>query len=391
MFSCNIFAQVTIEQEGKNVHIVHAISENDNLHKIATYYGVEVFKLKEYNQLVSNELDTLKIIKVPVKVQITTRKKNDGNYVLHKVQEQEQLHAIADLYQTSLTDLKRINQKKKNIVRPGEYLLIPNNFPINTESNNTVISGLLSVGFYSGTDWEGENSTSYNLRGRLSLQNVYKKDKFKILSQGNFNMGFRHEIGSIFYKNIDQFHIRNQFQYHINPNIAIFGLSALKSQFADTNYPLADGSKRLVSSFMAPGFTSLATGFVLNGENFLINFGLFEFKNIFVLQDKIYGVRTYAYGVPRGVKKYTLKGCSIRADINYYESERFNFAASLFSFFNSDIFTMELRGNLTYKLKKWVKLTILGELQYDKFYEKTLQYRTEVLVGVSLYKNKAKR
>ncbi len=387
IFTLGLSAQhAQVDEKGK-VYWMHPIEKNEQLHHIAQLYAIDIITLKEYNNLVDNNIDGLKYIKVPIAIQKSSKLRPKGKYVLHKVQSGEQMHTLASKYNTDLQKLKLLNWREKNLLKEGEYILVPNTLPTNTAANRLTMTAYLSLGFFSGRDWTEENKTSYNIRSRFNLQNVYVYSPFRNVTRFQTGLGYRHEIGQRIYKNIDLFSLRNQMEWHFHKGWAIYTLGSIRSQYMGTNFYREDGSQDLISAFMAPGYTNVSFGLVYVGDFIDLDIGLFEQRNVHVLQDKVYGERDAIFGVPRGDKIFSVRGVSIRADIDYYKSEKFNVLSNFFVFANKDLVTTNFRGELNYRPNKVLRFTFLLEMNYDKAGEySSFQYRTEALIGVGFYK-----
>ena len=383
--SLTAFTQVETDEQGKTFWS-HPIKKGEQLHDIAEKYGLSIQQIKECNQLNNNRIDSLQSLKVPIAVQKNPQMQYEGKYVLYKVKDQERLHTIADQSNTSIQLLKDINRKRDNFLAPGDFILVPNTFPTALQINKFTYNGFLSLGFFTGNTWSEKTVTQYHIRGRITAQNVWYKKPFRNRSRFNSSVGYRHEIGKQFYKNVDRFQLRNQIDYMFNRKWAVYLLTSLNSQYADAYFFDSAGDKNLTSAFMAPGISSLSVGFTYIDNIFTIDCGLFERRTIHILQDKVYGEREIYSGVPRGDKSFYIQGMSLRMDVDYYKSENLNAQITLYSFANLDVQTVDLRSELNFRLSKLIKLTIVSELLYDKIIEAELKYRTEVLLGISFYK-----
>ena len=384
LISFQINAQ-QVKVDANRPYLFHSIEEKEELHDIALRYGVAISALKKANKLIDNSIDSLEQIRVPFPIQRAKTQVHPGKFVFHKVAEEEKLHTIADFYKISLSEIRRANKLKSNRLEPDSYIVIPNTFKHILHKNKLVVRGFLSLGFFSGTDWAGESSTNYHIRGQFNLQNTYQKKQLRMLSYVNTSIGYRHELGKYFFKNVDQFSLKQQIELKIKNGFGIYALGSIRSQQFD-NYRYINEVKELTSAFMAPGYVNYSTGFTYSNDYLLLDFGLFEMRSVYVLQDKVFKDRESVFGVSRGDKFFGIYGVSMRADLDIYNSEKFNINASLFGFYNKDITTLDFRAELTYRMHKMIKLTLLNEIVYDDFDESTFHYRLEVLIGVSFIK-----
>jgi len=384
LISFRINAQ-QVKVDGSRPYLFHSVEGKEELHDIALRYGVAIPALKKANNLNNNNIDSLEQVRVPFPIQRAKTQIHPGKFVFHKVTEDEKLHTIADFYKISLAELRRANKLKSNKLDPGSYVIIPNTFKHIMHKNKLVVRGFLSLGFFSGTDWAGESSTNYHIRGQFNLQNTYEKKWLRMLSYVNTSIGYRHELGKYFFKNVDQFSLKQQVELKIKNGFALYALGSVRSQQFD-NYRYINEVKELTSSFMAPGYVNYSAGLTYSNDYLLLDFGLYEMRSVYVLQDKVYKERESAFGVLRGDKFFGIHGFSLRADLDLYNSEKFNTNASFFGFYNKDIITLDFRAELTYRMHKMIKLTLLNEIVYDNFEESTFHYRAEVLLGVSFIK-----
>jgi membrane-bound lytic murein transglycosylase D len=106
----------------------HVVEEGDNLSDIANSYDVTVADLKDWN-----DLDGDKIMvgqKLVVAEPKTTKEKNTKEKTsnkkakTHKVKEGENLTGIADKYDVSVEDLREWNNLKKDVIVPGQELIV---------------------------------------------------------------------------------------------------------------------------------------------------------------------------------------------------------------------------------------------------------------------------
>ncbi len=380
----NLFGQNIIVEKNKP-YLIREINKNEELFHIANDYGLSIEEIKSVNNLLTNKLDSISQLKIPIKVQGSRKQINEGNLVFYKVKDNEKLHTIADDFDISLSDIKQVNLFKKNKLLSGSYILLPNTFPAILHKNKLVIRGFLSLGFFSGTDWAGTASTNYHIRGQFNLQNIYEKKPFRMLSYVNTSIGYRHELGKYFLKNVDRFSLKQQLEIQIKNGFAFYVLGSIRSQHFD-NFRYINDEKDLTTSFMAPGYVNYSAGLTYSNDYLLLDFGLYEMRSVYVLQDKVFKERSSAFGVPREDKFFGIHGFSLRADLDLYKSEKFNTNASFYGFYNKDVTTLDFRAELTYRMHKMLKLTLLNEIVYDNFDESTFHYRAEVLIGVSFIK-----
>lgn len=96
----------------------YIVKKGDNLYSIARTYGTTVDKLKDINNLTSNNLSIGQVLKLPSG---DTPKDN----VVYTVQKGDSLYSIAREYGTTVDALKKINNITSNTLSIGQKLLLP--------------------------------------------------------------------------------------------------------------------------------------------------------------------------------------------------------------------------------------------------------------------------
>lgn len=99
----------------------YIVKSGDTLYGIARKYGVSVNDIKIANNLSSNLLTIGKRLLIPSSNNI----KEDNNYYI--VKSGDTLYSIAKKYNTTVDEIKRLNNKNNNTLSIGEKLLIPSN------------------------------------------------------------------------------------------------------------------------------------------------------------------------------------------------------------------------------------------------------------------------
>ena len=96
----------------------YTVKKGDNLYSIARTYGTTVDKLKDINNLTSNNLSIGQVLKLPSG---DTPKDN----VVYTVQKGDSLYSIAREYGTTVDALKKLNNITSNTLSIGQKLLLP--------------------------------------------------------------------------------------------------------------------------------------------------------------------------------------------------------------------------------------------------------------------------
>lgn len=96
----------------------YTVKKGDNLYKIANNYGITTEELKNYNNLTSNLLSIGQILKIP--------SKNSSSQITYTVKKGDSLWVIANKYNTSVSEIKSLNNLTSNLLSIGQKLKIPN-------------------------------------------------------------------------------------------------------------------------------------------------------------------------------------------------------------------------------------------------------------------------
>ena len=97
--------------------INYVVKFNDTLYSIARAYNTSVDTLKSLNNLTNNNITIGQVLKVPT---------NAGtNYITYVVQNGDTLYAIANRYNTTVSEIKSFNNLTSDILSIGQTLRIP--------------------------------------------------------------------------------------------------------------------------------------------------------------------------------------------------------------------------------------------------------------------------
>ncbi len=112
---------------------IYTVKSGDTLYSIATKYGITVNELKTTNNLSSNLLSIGQTLKIPG---ISTTGTNT-----YTVKSGDTLYSIANKFGTSVNDLKSLNNLNSNSLTIGQVLLLPGTEEETTTNTYTVKSG----------------------------------------------------------------------------------------------------------------------------------------------------------------------------------------------------------------------------------------------------------
>lgn len=115
----------------------YTVKKGDSLYSIANKYNTTVEELKRINNLTSNTLSIGQVLKLPSdKVSDVDKEENTISYT---VQKGDSLYSIARKYSTTIDKIKDLNNLTTNLLSIGQVLLIPTN--TNLETTYTVQKG----------------------------------------------------------------------------------------------------------------------------------------------------------------------------------------------------------------------------------------------------------
>lgn len=115
----------------------YKVKKGDSLYSIATKYNTTVEELKRINNLTSNTLSIGQVLKLPSdKASDIEQEKNTITYT---VQKGDSLYSIARKYDTTIDRIKELNNLTTNLLSIGQVLLIPTD--TNLETTYTVQKG----------------------------------------------------------------------------------------------------------------------------------------------------------------------------------------------------------------------------------------------------------
>ena len=111
----------------------YIVQKGDSLYSIARKLGTTVNELKSLNNLTSNNLSVGQILKIPSEF-VT-----DNDNEIYVVQSGDSLYNIANRFNTTVDELKRLNNLTSNVLNVGQLLKIPS--AVSTPDSYTVQKG----------------------------------------------------------------------------------------------------------------------------------------------------------------------------------------------------------------------------------------------------------
>ena len=98
----------------------YIVKSGDTLYSIASKYGISVNALKNYNNLTTNVLSIGQKLNIPA-----TSEQPSSNYLDYVVKKGDSLYSIANKYNTSVSDIMKINNLNTSLLNIGMVLKIP--------------------------------------------------------------------------------------------------------------------------------------------------------------------------------------------------------------------------------------------------------------------------
>ena len=115
----------------------YIVKKGDSLYSIANKYNTTVEELKRINNLTSNTLSIGQVLKLPSDKASNVEK--EENTISYTVQKGDSLYSIARKYSTTIDKIKDLNNLTTNLLSIGQVLLIPTD--TNLETTYTVQKG----------------------------------------------------------------------------------------------------------------------------------------------------------------------------------------------------------------------------------------------------------
>ena len=110
-------------------YLVYKVKKGDSLRDIAKEYNTTVATLKKINNLSNDKLTINQQLFIPKSDNSSVKNTGEINYV---VQKGDNLWTIANKYDTTISDIKKLNNLKTNTLQIGQVLKIPGSTNYNT-------------------------------------------------------------------------------------------------------------------------------------------------------------------------------------------------------------------------------------------------------------------
>ena len=124
----------------------YVVQKGDTLWSIASKFGISVNKLKELNNLSSNLISIGQNLLVKENV---SNEEEPSNNLVHVVQKGDTLYSIARLYNTTVDKIKKLNNLSSNVLQIGQKLIVNENASSTPQTNLFTYTVLKNDNLYS--------------------------------------------------------------------------------------------------------------------------------------------------------------------------------------------------------------------------------------------------
>ncbi len=127
LFTCQAFAVVEgdslrLEEREDGTFIIHRVESGETLFSLARRYGSDLSKIAEINKLDGYAINIGQILEIPHSTASKENEAVDGTF--HTVKKGETLYAISHIYGANIYDLKKWNKLKSNDIKEGQQLIV---------------------------------------------------------------------------------------------------------------------------------------------------------------------------------------------------------------------------------------------------------------------------
>ena len=111
---------------------IYIVKSGDSLYSIARKYNTTVDEIKRLNNLSSNALSIGQVLKIPSSSESSNTGSNTGTTNTYVVKSGDSLYSIARKYNTTVDEIKKLNNLSSNLLNIGQVLKIPSGSSTNT-------------------------------------------------------------------------------------------------------------------------------------------------------------------------------------------------------------------------------------------------------------------
>lgn len=134
-----LYAPLSICDKNTSTTVTYIVQKGDTFYSIARNYGVSVDEIKRLNGLINNNLTIGQVLVIKEGDNNENINTNTDTYI---VKSGDTLYSVARRFNTTVDEIKSLNNKNNNILTIGEELLVPSsNSNTQNNSNYTVKRG----------------------------------------------------------------------------------------------------------------------------------------------------------------------------------------------------------------------------------------------------------
>jgi len=241
-------------------------------------------------------------------------------------------------------------------------------------------------------NWKAGGINSIAFGSIVAGKVLYKKGKFTWDNELELLYGIVKNEGQGTRKSNDRMFLDSKLGYRLSGKWATFFSANFLSQFTDGFEYEQDGTQRLISGFMSPGFLTSSLGFEYKPNNeFNLRIGPFSPRFTFVNDPDISQTVPTNYGVPIG-ETTRIEWLALQLFANYDKniSEKFNIKSRYMLFANYETLTWKtidhrLDITLTAKITDFINVTMTSINLYDIDQDPGIQLSQGLALGI-LYK-----
>ncbi len=232
----------------------------------------------------------------------------------------------------------------------------------------------------------GVNSIAFGLYS--NFQAKYRKDRWTWDNVVDLLYGVVNNAGETARKNQDRIFLDTKVGYNVSQHWDTYFSLNFLSQF-DKGYEFNDdGTRTLISQFMAPGYLTGSLGFEYEPvEYFWLRLSPFSPRLTFQIEEEIRGNTENNYGVEEGKVRYEWFALQVLASYNKDLAENINLKARYQLFANYEHFNFEeidhrLDLIFTAKVTQYISVNLAGTLLYDFDQHDEIQLSQSMGIGL---------
>ncbi|MCX2740380.1 DUF3078 domain-containing protein [Pontibacter anaerobius] len=238
-------------------------------------------------------------------------------------------------------------------------------------------------------NWKAGGISSVALNAHLDARADYELGAVSWDNAVQLQYGLIKNKGEDQRKSIDRIYLDTKYGYAFTSDWNAFVSANFLSQFAKGyEYDIdADGTDRLISNFLAPGFLTFALGAEYKpNPHFSLRLSPFAPRFTFLVDEEV--GENERYGVPEGKKVRTeWLAAMVQASYDRDIMTNLNFRANYMSYINYKELSGKqidhmLNAVLTAKVNRYINVSLMGNFVYDYDQDADIQYNQSLALGI---------